>query len=195
MPTTTTPGNTTTGVDAGLGTDIGAILALINGLGNNSGAMNIAQTADPWGPQRSQYQTQLNAFMANPSSVLTDPAFKAAENLGAENVARNAGAAGMGNSGNNLAALFNYGQTAGLNFEQQKFNQLSSLAGVNAGSPAAAAQLEEGALANQQTNLDTGDTRCRRDAARYPPIARPWRREYRRFERIAGTAEVDIRRR
>jgi hypothetical protein len=125
--------------------------------GKRSGATDaIANRADPWGPQRGQYQTQLNDFMKDPSSVLKDPAFLAAENLGAENISRQAGAAGMAGSGNRLADLFKYGQTQGLGFEQQKFNQLSQLAGVNAGSPVAAAGIQAGALQNKGTNLATG---------------------------------------
>lgn len=136
--------------------DIGSIISLITGITGNSGATSIAQSADPWAPNRGAYMDQLNAFMKDPSSVLKDPAFTAAENVGAENISRQAGAAGMANSGNRLADLFTFGQTAGLNFENQKFQQLQQLAGVNAGSPVAAAGLQLGALQNQGTNLTTG---------------------------------------
>ena len=136
--------------------DIGSILALFGGIQGSSDLQKIAQSADPWGPQRAQYQTQLNQFMANPASIFTDPAFQAAENVGAENISRQAGAAGMASSGNRLADLFNFGQSSALNFEQQRFNELANLAGVNAGSPVAAAGLQTGALQTQGSNLATG---------------------------------------
>lgn len=139
-----------------LPTDIGSIISLISGLSGQKDWTTIANRADPWGPQRGQYQDQLNAFMQDPSSVLKDPAFLAAENLGAENISRQAGAAGMAGSGSRLADLFKFGQTQGAAFEQQKFNQLQELAGVNAGSPAAAAGIEAKGLETQGTNLATG---------------------------------------
>ena len=58
--------------------------------------------------------------------------------------AAEAGAAGMGASGNRLAELFSFGQSSALDFEKQRYNELSNLAGVNAGSPVAAAGLQLG---------------------------------------------------
>ena len=136
--------------------DIGTILSLIGGIQGSGDLQKIAQTADPWGPQRGQYQTKLNDFMANPASIFTDPAFQAAENVGAENISRQAGAAGLASSGNRLAELFKFGQSSALDFEKQKFNELADLAGVNAGSPVAAAGLATGALQTQGQNLATG---------------------------------------
>ena len=138
--------------------DIGSILSLITGLTGNKDFKDIAKIADPWGPQRSQYQDQLNAFMKDPGSIFTDPAFQAAQRVGAENISRQAGAAGMGSSGNRLADLFSFGQSSALDFEKMKFNELSQLAGVNAGSPADAAKIIEDALKTQGTNLTTGIT-------------------------------------
>ncbi len=143
----------------GSGLDYGAILSAlaaagidISNLANNK-APHVGQTAaniaDPWGKQRGQYQDQLNAFMKDPSSVLKDPAFTSSLNLGLEGVQRSADASGMGLSGNTLAALQNYGQTAGYNAENNKFTQLAELAGVNAGSPTAAANAYLGGQGNQ----------------------------------------------
>ena len=136
--------------------DIGSIISLIMGLTGSPDANKFAQMADPWAPNRPKYQTELNTFMDNPASIFTDPAFQAAENLGAENISRQAGAAGMAGSGNRLADLFKFGQTSGLEFEKQRFNELEDLAGVNAGSPVAAAKLLLDNLKNQGTNLTTG---------------------------------------
>jgi hypothetical protein len=155
MADATTAFPNTTGT-AQLPTDIASIISLITGLTGSDKANAIAQGADPWGPQRSQYQTQLNAFMKDPSSIFTDPAFQAAQRVGAENISRQAGAAGMGASGNRLADLFSFGQSSALDFEKQRFNELSDLAGVNAGSPVAAAGLQLGNLQTQGSNLANG---------------------------------------
>jgi hypothetical protein len=136
--------------------DIASIISFITGiLGGNQGS-GPASMADPWAPNRARYQGELNTFMTDPSSVLKDPAFLAAEGVGAENISRQAGAAGMSGSGNRLADLFKFGQSSALDFEQQKFKQLSDLAGVNAGSPVAAAGYDFLGKNMQGTNLSTG---------------------------------------
>lgn len=87
-------------------------------------ASTAANLANPLIPAQPQALGQLQQFLTDPSSVLKDPAFVAAEQLGAENISRQAGAAGMASSGNRLADLFKFGQTSGLAYEQQRFNQL-----------------------------------------------------------------------
>jgi hypothetical protein len=96
--------------------------------GKSQGAASTASNiASPTLPLQPQARTDMAAFMADPSSVLKDPAFLAAENLGAENISRQAGAAGMANSGNRLADLFKFGETSGLAYENQRYNQLLGL--------------------------------------------------------------------
>lgn len=97
-----------------------------------STAINIA---DPLLKVQGSAQDQMAAFLADPSSVLQDPAFKAAQAVGAEDISRQAGARGMAGSGNRLADLFSFGQASGLGFENQKYNQLLQLL---QGSPQAA---------------------------------------------------------
>jgi len=136
--------------------DFASLLSLITGLfGGNQGG-GPATMADPWAPNRPRYQGEMNTFMTDPSSVLKDPAFLAAEKIGAENISRKYGAADMSSSGNRMADLFKYGTTFGLDFEQQKFNQLEDLAGVKAGSPVAAAGYDLLGKQMQGTNLSTG---------------------------------------
>lgn len=153
---TTVPSPGSSMSNPGLSSDIGAIISLISGLSGTSGYNKLAAMADPWAQNRPQYQTELNKFMADPSSIFQDPAFQAAQQVGAENISRQAGAAGMAGSGNRLADLFSFGQSQALGFENQKFNQLAQLAGVNAGSPVAAAQIGAQGLQTQGTNLATG---------------------------------------
>jgi hypothetical protein len=129
--TTAQPNSTGGGIDwasiiPGLA-NAGLDLYSIFGKGPQNTINNAMNVADPRLPLQGQARDQLSAFLTDPSSVLKDPAFLAAENLGAENISRQAGAAGMANSGNRLADLFKYGETAGLNYEQQRFNQLMSI--------------------------------------------------------------------
>ena len=87
------------------------IISLIMGTDKNN-ASTVANIADPFASQRPQYMDDLSAFMKDPSSIFNDPAFTAAEGVGAENIARTAGAAGMGNSGNKLASLYSFGESS-----------------------------------------------------------------------------------
>ena len=163
----------------------GASLATASG--DMSAANAAANRADPWGPNRAQYGTALNAFMAdpnnsamnagngagiqtalgrmnnlldNPSSLTSMPGYQFGLDQSLEAVNRGAGASGLANSGNRLTALQDRGNAyaqgwdqqiwnqllgntnanigagqEGLQAQGQGFNQLSNLAGVNAGSP------------------------------------------------------------
>lgn len=126
------------------------IYSLVRGT-DKSAASDAANIANPLLPLQGQARTDMASFMRDPSSVLKDPAFLAAENLGAENVSRYYGSRGLGSSGNNQAALFNYGQTAGLNYEDQRYRQLL---GLLQPSPAAAAFNFGGALGQQNKWAD-----------------------------------------
>ena len=100
--------------------------------------------------------SRLSDLMNNPSSILERSAFKASLNLGLENVSRMAGASGMGLSGNRLASLQQYGQTAGYNAIQTKLGNLEDLAGVKSGSPAAAAAAIQKGTENTKSDLAGG---------------------------------------
>lgn len=153
--------DTTTGAG---GTDWGSILSSIfsgfNAITGQAGkdATTAANRADPWGPQRGQYQDQLNTFMKDPSTIFQDPAFQAARDQGLQGVARTMGASGMGNSGNTQAALYKYGDTFAYDAENNKYKQLADLAGVNAGSPAAAGAIMAQGNNNQNANTAAGLT-------------------------------------
>jgi hypothetical protein len=123
------------------------IYSLLTGQDKNNANAAI-QIADPILPAQGQALGQLQQFLTDPSKSLQDPAFQAVEQLGAENISRQAGAAGMGASGNRLADLFKFGETSGLQYENQKFNQLMD---VLKGSPAAAGILTQGQRNQQNT--------------------------------------------
>lgn len=80
---------------------------------------------DPFGPQRAQYQQQLSALMANPSSISNTPGYKA----GLDAVERKMASQGYIGSGNMMAALQEYGG----NVYNQEANRLAMLAGANIG--------------------------------------------------------------
>lgn len=74
-----------------------------------------------------QYASQLNNLVANPGSVQTSAGYQAALNQGLSAVQSQGAAAGLNGSGNQMAALQNYGQS----FEQNSYNnQLSQLSGL-----------------------------------------------------------------
>jgi hypothetical protein len=133
------PAPTTTADDPSLW--ITKLYDFIHGVsgGAASDANKVADAADPYRSQRAQWQQPIVDLMKDPSSILQDPTFKASLDLGLEGVNRTAGAQGMSLSGNKLAALQQYGQTAGYNAIQTKLKNLMDLGGVTSGSPAGAA--------------------------------------------------------
>jgi hypothetical protein len=151
-----TPTNLTPGQD--WASIIASIFSGASSLGNKdaNNANAVADVADPFRHQRPQYQQDMSNFMADPSKIFQDPAFLAAQQQGGEAVARNAGAAGMSNSGNKMADLFSFGQSNALKFENQKFNELSLLSGALTGSPAAAAQAIQTGQQNQAKGISSG---------------------------------------
>lgn len=116
-------------------------VSLIGGvLGLASSAYQVSQAkkaqkeylahADPFYGNRKQYVTQLNDLMSDPSSIETDPYYNWLKSQGEESVNRNMAAGGFIDSGNRAAALDEQSQGLASNFFQNKYNQLSDLAGV-----------------------------------------------------------------
>ncbi|MGH7782235.1 MAG: hypothetical protein ACREO5_00095 [Candidatus Binatia bacterium] len=143
-----------------VGSDLTAIYDFIKGVtgGNTSDANKVADAADPYRGQRSQWFDPLKNLVNDPSSIFKDPAFNASLNLGLEGVSRQAGAAGMSASGNRLADLEKYGQTQASSFYNTRLTQLMKLAGVDSGSPAAAAQAIQQGQGNRDSGIGAGIT-------------------------------------
>jgi hypothetical protein len=148
-----------------------AILSGIKGFGTGptsdlGRAQQAAAIADPYAQQRSQWwpqiqqqMTDIQGLMADPTKFLQSPMFTAPLQLGGENLARQFGAAGMGQSGNVGLAETQFGQSFADQYLQEQLGNmranmgiLGNLGGVNAGSPAAAGQLYAGGAANQNAN-------------------------------------------
>ncbi|MBR8073341.1 hypothetical protein KDX14_27830 [Burkholderia cenocepacia] len=72
---------------------------------------------------------QLNNLVANPSSVFSSPLYQASFQQGQNAVNATLAAQGLNASGNQLAALQNYGQSFGSNYYGTMLSQLSGLYG------------------------------------------------------------------
>lgn len=104
----------------------------------------MGQSGTIFGEQQS-YEQQLQQLMANPSSVTQLPGYQFQLEQGTQAVARQMGAAGMFGSGNEAAALTQYGQGLASSFYQQQVNNLMSLSGITA--PESPAQATGAAVA------------------------------------------------
>lgn len=106
--------------------------------------------ADPFSKYRDQYATKLNSLLADPSSIQNDPAYQFNLKQGQQAVERSQAAKGMGNSGNALTELMQYGQGMASNQFGNMANLYAGLAGANQ-SPAAGFSAATGGV-NAGTN-------------------------------------------
>jgi hypothetical protein len=100
-----------------------------------------ANLADPFRPERGQYQKQLSTLLSNPGQLDTSPFYKYLQSTQMEAVKASNAARGFTNSGRGLMALQD--RAAGV-ASQAYFPQahlLSTLAGATTGSPATAGQV------------------------------------------------------
>jgi hypothetical protein len=95
--------------------------------------------------EQQQYAGMLQQLVSNPSSVASLPGYQFQMQQGSEAVARNMASAGFMGSGNEAAALEQYGQGLASSFYGQQTQLLSSLAGLTA--PSSPSQLGNAATA------------------------------------------------
>lgn len=109
-----------------------------------------SRMADPFAPERFNYQNQLRKLMEKPGDFASSPTYKFAFDQGLDAVNRKAAASGMLGSGNRLAELTRFGQ--GLASQQffPQANLLAQLSGATTGSPAAAGLAYSGAIGRGQ---------------------------------------------
>lgn len=116
----------------GLGSHLSALQAIqglsqvyqgIQAQRNASALMNLVNQSTPLNQYRGQYAQQLQQLMQNPGSVLNLPGAQA----GIEALNRDAAAKGYFGSGNQAAAVAQYGNQ----LYQQQLQNLAQLAGVN----------------------------------------------------------------
>ncbi len=150
-----TPGGTSINT-TGLGTDIASIWSFIQGLegsANTNAAANVALAYPQQGAVTGAV-TSLEQFLANPMSFLGTPQVQSQIQQGVQSASNMAGAGGMGNSGNRLAALQSTGQNIAMSDENAYVNQLLGTASL--GNPVAAAAMQAAGQANQATNMGGG---------------------------------------
>jgi hypothetical protein len=116
-----------------------------------------ARRADPFASERPAYMMMLREMMTNPNYMMQDPSYNFRVRQGQDALERSNAARGYLGSGNMNLDLTRYGQDMGSQEYEKQFGRLSSLAGVNAGSPAAAGQaygqgMTNVAGQNQQTS-------------------------------------------
>ena len=124
-----------------------AALAPSPSSGGGSGAA--ATAADPFAAQRPQYQDKLNTIM-NGTFSPSDPSYSWRFSQGLEGVNRTEASQGLTNSGNQLAAISDYGQNQASTEYANQYSRLAQLSGANVGSPAAAGQIIAGQNQQQQ---------------------------------------------
>jgi hypothetical protein len=113
------------------------------------------QSRTVFGEQQA-YEQQLQALIADPSSVTKLPGYQFQFDEGVRAVERSSAANGFLGSGNEMTALTQYGQGLASNFYTTQANLLAQLAGITA--PSSPAQLggvaagAQGSSANQLTN-------------------------------------------
>lgn len=116
-----------------------------NSVGNAGN--NLINSTDPNGQFRNNYAQQLNNLVTNPSSILSNPAYKMQYDLAMQNATRAAALGGGLGNGGAVAGIANAASTAASGAYQ---NQLSNLANLSNGNAVA----YQAQLANQQAQIN-----------------------------------------
>lgn len=111
-----------------------------------------AEAADPFASQRPQYQGQLHNLMNGEFSP-TDPSYSFRFNQGLDGLNRTLSSQGQLSSGNQMAAITDYGQNMASTEYANQYARLAQLSGANVGSPAAAGQILYGQEQQQQAGM------------------------------------------
>lgn len=106
-----------------------------------------AQMADPFAPYRTQYATQLNSLMQNPSSVTSLPGYQFNLQAGQDQILASDAASGRTGSGGEKMALARYGTDYASSFFNNYASMLAQYSGASWG---ASAGSNAGSLANAQ---------------------------------------------
>ena len=139
-PTTTTTNTLQAGTsDGSTAGDVGNLLQMFGSLYGlygstqlNNSAQQVLAQSNPFGSSRPTYVNQLNALMANPSSVTSTPGYQFQLGQGVQAIDRSALApGGTGAGGAELAALDTFGQGLASSFYQTDLNNLMQLSGAN----------------------------------------------------------------
>ena len=108
---------------------------------------SILSQTDPNSQYRSNYAQQLNNLVTNPSSILSNPAYKMQYDLAMQNATRAAALGGGLGNGGAVASIGNAASTAASNAYQSQLAQLANLSQANG------ASVQAQNLAQQQLQL------------------------------------------
>jgi len=127
---------------AGLASSVvGAGTAIYGASQSSSNAAQSAALADPFASQRPQYQGQLSALMADPSSISKTPGYQFQFDQGMQALERQQAAGGAANSGQAETAAIQFGQGLAQTSFGNWESMLADLSGANIGNPGQAGQL------------------------------------------------------
>jgi len=132
-PGTSGQDSSTAGSVASLLQMFGSLYGLYGSTQLNSAAQGVLSQSDPFASSRPAYVNQLNALMANPSSVTSTPGYEFLMGQGVQAIDRSAaapGGVGLG-SGGEMQALEQYGQGLASSFYQTDLQNLMQLSGAN----------------------------------------------------------------
>lgn len=107
--------------------------------------------ADPFAPQRAQYQSMLSDFMSGKTQT-SDPSYKWRLDQGNQNLERQQAKLGVMGSGQQAKELLDYGQSSASTEFQNEYSRLSRLAGADVGSPSSAGSIQNQQFQQQQAS-------------------------------------------
>jgi hypothetical protein len=109
----------------------------------------MAGAADPFGKYRGGFAQQLQALMANPSSVTKTPGYQAGMDAAQQSLTRNLASQGLTGSGTAAEALTKFGAEYQGQQYQQQIQNLMGLSGANIAGAGTAAQITAGGMNTQ----------------------------------------------
>lgn len=129
-----------------------------NGLASATGnpQERAAYAADPFAPQRPQYQQMLQQMMTNPQAFSQSAESKAVTQEGMDQMQLQMAQRGLGSSGAEKAALTKYATTAAGQDYSNQLARLMTLSGATSGAPGTSAGILSGAATERQVAQDTG---------------------------------------
>lgn len=135
---------------------LGGGLDLYSANQRENAAEQAARLADPFASQRPQYQEDLAALMADPSSINQDPAYQFRRDSGQAALERSLSARGYLNSGNLMTELTKYGGEAASEELDKQRRFLAELSGAGFGPGTAGSnymQGQQGSLAQRYQGM------------------------------------------
>lgn len=152
-------GDTTTPGTDPLASGLGGLYDLFTGVAGTdiNRSREAAGLADPFAPQRGQYQDQLSALLKDPNSFKTDPGYQFAKQQGQDAIESSSNALyGTRRTGSLSPELAKFTEGYASQAYDTRIQQLMQLSGANSGSPGTAGTLLQGGFDRNQQALSGG---------------------------------------